>query len=62
MTKHVIDHPKTRDAKRMTREFSRIGAREHPSPQTRDLQKRTRKTGGGKRLKAFTDIERRSDS
>ena len=62
MTKHVIDHPKTGDATRMTREFSRIGANERPRPQTRDLQKRTRKIRDGKRLKAFTTIERRDDS
>lgn len=62
MTKHVIDRPKTTDTGRMNREFSRIGADDMPRPQTRQLQKRSRATVDGKRLKAFTAIERQSDS
>ncbi len=62
MTKHVIDHPKTTDNARAAKEFSRIDADEMPRPQTKTLQKRARTHKEGKRLKAFTDIERRSDS
>ncbi|MCG6883775.1 MAG: hypothetical protein LJE62_08490 [Silicimonas sp.] len=58
MTKHVLDHPKHRDGTRRSQEFTRIDADEMPRPQTKDLQKRSRKTDDGKRLKAFTEIER----
>lgn len=61
MTKHVIDHPATGDTAAMSEHFSKIEADRMPRPQTRELQKRTRKTSEGKRLKQYTDIERRSD-
>ncbi len=58
MTKHVLDHPKHLDDTRRSQEFTRIDADEMPRPQTKDLQKRARKSTGGTRLKAFTDIDR----
>ena len=62
MTKHVIDRPKTTNSTRAAREFSRIDADEMPRPQTKTLQKRARTTPQGKRLKAFTKIDRSSDA
>ena len=58
MTKHVLDRPKHSDGKRRSQEFTRIDADEMPRPQTKALLKRARKDSDGKRLKAFTDIER----
>ena len=61
MSKHVIDHPKATNTARAAREFSRIDADAKPRQQTQALQKRARATSG-KRLKAFTRIERRGVS
>ncbi len=62
MTKHIIDHPKTTDNIRAAQEYTRIDGDDMPRPQTKTLQKRARTNKEGKRLKAFTDIERRSGS
>ena len=62
MTKHIIDHPKTSDNARAAREYTRIDGDDLPRPQTKTLQKRARTKTESKRLKAFTDIERRSGS
>jgi hypothetical protein len=60
MTKHVLDRPKRSDGTRRSQEFTRIDADDMPRPQTKVLQKRTRKPSEGKRLKVFTDLERQT--
>lgn len=60
MNKHVIDHPKSGHTPRMPKEFKRIEADERPRPQTKQLQQRSRKTAEGSRIKAYTEIDRRS--
>lgn len=58
MTKHVLDRSKQRDGVRKSQEFARIDGADMPRPQTKKLQKRSRAATEGKRLKAFTKIER----
>lgn len=58
MTKHVLDHQRQRDGARKSQEFARIDGDDMPRPQTKELQKRARKTNDGNRLKTYTRIER----
>jgi len=56
MTRHLIDHPKTRGETARLKHFLRVEKSDQPSGATKELQRRTRSRASAARLRAFLRI------